>query len=101
MKEILICAHNRVVHQDDTTYMLGDISLREKPKTIYEVLARLKGQLVIIKGNHDSSKFIKYLRKNNYILPDGCIFRLNGVDDPLTTECYFHPFQRVASALSA
>ena len=71
MKEILISAHNRRVKCEDETYILGDISLHCNPRSIYEVLIQLNGQIIVIKGNHDSSKLIKYLRNNNYQMDDG------------------------------
>ncbi len=35
------------------------------------ILKKLNGNLIIIKGNHDSSEFLKFLIKNNYTLENG------------------------------
>ena len=89
MKEILINAHNKRVKSEDETYIIGDISLHCKPKPIYDILTQLNGQIIVIKGNHDSSKLIKYLRNHNYQMDDGrdkfivhevgCILKYNGI----------------------
>ena len=71
MTEYLIDVHNKVVNKDDTTYNLGDLSLNVKPKVVLEILARMNGQFIIVKGNHDGSKVLKYLANNNYKMPNG------------------------------
>jgi calcineurin-like phosphoesterase family protein len=53
--EAMISAWNRQVSNEDTVYHLGDFAIcgvaRQK-----EVLERLNGNLILIKGNHDSDK---------------------------------------------
>lgn len=71
MNNTLIDAFNSVMTSEDTLYHLGDLGLNCKPKTILELLERINGQIVIIKGNHDSSKVLKYLNNHNYSLPNG------------------------------
>lgn len=65
MREALIEAHNSVVKPHDTVIDLGDMGL-SKPEKIFEIYKRLNGNFIIIKGNHDSNKMIKYFEKHNY-----------------------------------
>lgn len=71
MTEYLIEIHNKTVNKDDVTYNLGDISLNLRPKEVFDLLGRMNGRFIIIKGNHDSNKVMKYLINNNYKLPSG------------------------------
>lgn len=69
MNEYLIKAHNEVIEAKDTVYILGDIALmntKDYAKEAYELLNRLNGHLIIIKGNHDNDKLLKEITKNNY-----------------------------------
>jgi len=43
---------NKVIKDEDTVYILGDISWRSNTETI-EILKKLKGHKILIKGNHD------------------------------------------------
>ncbi|KAA8370757.1 metallophosphatase [Leuconostoc carnosum] len=77
MNEKIIESWNNKVKQTDTVYHLGDISLAfTKPshlimtKTL-EILNRLNGNLVIIKGNHDNMSLLKFLMANNYATVNG------------------------------
>lgn len=71
MDSYIISTINSIVTNSDVIYHLGDISLHRKHQDIYSLLTSIKGQLVLFKGNHDSSKLFKYIRNNNYELPDG------------------------------
>lgn len=71
MNATIIKAINRVVTNDDEVYHLGDISMNAKPHKVFEVLTQIKGQLHLVKGNHDDSKVLNYLKKHNYLLPNG------------------------------
>lgn len=51
--EEIIRRHNSVVSDDDRVYYLGDFG---KP----DVIRRLKGRPVLVKGNHDDLKLSKY-----------------------------------------
>lgn len=70
MNQTIINEINSVVKNNDTLYHLGDISLGGKPADVLELLRVINGQLIIVKGNHDNSKLLKYLEKNNYKLPN-------------------------------
>lgn len=50
--EELIRRWNSKVSDKDTVYILGDLSFYSGPKT-NEILKRLKGKKILIKGNHD------------------------------------------------
>lgn len=71
MNQTIIDEINSVVKNNDTLYHLGDISLGSKPADTLKLLKSINGQLIIVKGNHDNSKLLKYLEKNNYKLPNG------------------------------
>lgn len=54
MDEVLIENWNRKVHRNDTVYILGDFAFRAT-KPASEYLSRLKGNKILIRGNHDVS----------------------------------------------
>ena len=55
MDNVLIKNWNKVVSNDDTVYILGDISWHDESKTV-EIFKQLNGVKVLIKGNHDNIK---------------------------------------------
>lgn len=75
MDEALVENWNKVVKQKDKVYHLGDVAINRKG---LQVLERLNGDKVLIKGNHDIFKvqdYLKYFRdiracdkKDDYIL---------------------------------
>lgn len=71
MNEYLIRVHNQRVTSNDEVIMLGDFALHGKSADIFELYKKLNGSFIIVKGNHDGSKVLNYLRKNNYKLADG------------------------------
>lgn len=52
MTEALIEYHNDIVRETDTLYILGDFSFGKAAYTL-EILGRMQGNKVIIRGNHD------------------------------------------------
>lgn len=62
---------NEVVNEDDTIYVLGDFAISNK-RYVSEILERLKGYKIFVKGNHDCLSYKDYLHA--------------GFD-----EVYFHP----------
>ena len=52
MDEALISNWNRVVSNEDKVFMIGDFSFHNVDKT-KEILSRLNGHKILIKGNHD------------------------------------------------
>lgn len=66
MNEGLIKAWNNVVKPKDTVYHMGDFCFGSYSKWI-EIIEQLNGEIVLIKGNHDSSETIRKLHKNGYL----------------------------------
>lgn len=62
MDETIINAINSVVGGEDTLYHLGDIGLG-RHQYMFSLLQRIHcRKMVLIQGNHDSSKTLKYIR---------------------------------------
>lgn len=51
--QLIIDNWNNIITKKDTVYLLGDITF-EKPEIIIKYLSKLKGQIRIIGGNHDT-----------------------------------------------
>ncbi|MBD5452329.1 MAG: phosphoesterase [Lachnospiraceae bacterium] len=51
---------NDTVTNGDTVYILGDISMRGTNEELIAFVAKLKGQKVLIKGNHDQVSDFRY-----------------------------------------
>lgn len=72
MNEAMINSWNNVVTNDDTVYHLGDIALignnRQSHEQLLELLKRLNGKIIFLKGNHDTRATFKFLQKNNIML---------------------------------
>lgn len=56
--EELVARHNARVGRDDRVYLLGDVCISRSRR---DILARLNGRLVLVKGNHDTFKLREYL----------------------------------------
>ncbi|WP_341323496.1 metallophosphoesterase [Solibacillus sp. FSL H8-0523] len=65
MNEALIQAWNRVVGYLDTVYVIGDFVFHKYANWV-EILERLRGQIVLIRGNHDDNKVVKRLVNEGY-----------------------------------
>ena len=57
MNEALIDNHNSVVRPQDKIYMLGDVAMNKKG---LEMVKRMNGTKILIKGNHDCESLSKY-----------------------------------------
>lgn len=53
MNRVLICNYNAVIHKNDTVYILGDISHHLHVEQANELIRKMNGKKVLIKGNHD------------------------------------------------
>lgn len=76
MNDAIINAWNEVVSNNDTVYHLGDIGVfyeHGDEQSMLDILNKLNGNLVLIKGNHDSRDFFKFLNKNNYEIRKGIL----------------------------
>ena len=66
MEDTMIEAWNSVVSKTDTVYLVGDFCFGGH-QTWIEILDKLKGNVVLIKGNHDKSKVIKRVHNEGYL----------------------------------
>lgn len=57
MDEFMVEQHNSVVTKSSKVYFLGDVAMSHKNLPI---LARLNGEKILIKGNHDKAKLSQY-----------------------------------------
>ena len=60
MNEYIVYRHNSVVRPKDKVYFLGDVTMARNAKGL-EILGRMNGEKVLIKGNHDLCKPQQYL----------------------------------------
>jgi calcineurin-like phosphoesterase family protein len=61
MNEIMVQRHNLVVKPSDKVYFLGDVCMSRNAKGL-EILGRLNGEKVLVKGNHDLCTANQYLQ---------------------------------------
>lgn len=69
MDEALVKNWNAVVGKEDSVYLLGDVTFRNKAKTLV-LLYRLNGKIFLIRGNHDTD-----------VLKEPCVQRFEWVKD--------------------
>lgn len=60
--EEVIRRHNEVVGENDIVYFLGDAMLNDNEKGI-ECIKRLKGRIVMLRGNHDTDARMKLYKE--------------------------------------
>ena len=60
MNEHMVNCHNQVVRPHDKVYFLGDVSMQTTIEAL-EILRRMNGEKILIKGNHDLAKPGRYL----------------------------------------
>lgn len=53
MNRILIQNYNAVVHKGDTAYILGDLSHHLNAAKANELIQKMNGKKILLKGNHD------------------------------------------------
>ena len=61
MNEHMVYMHNSRVRPQDKVYFLGDVTMARNAKGL-EILARMNGEKVLVKGNHDLCKAEQYLQ---------------------------------------
>lgn len=61
MNETMVQRHNLVVSPSDKVYFLGDVVMSRKTSAL-EILGRLNGEKILIKGNHDQCNAEAYLK---------------------------------------
>ena len=52
---------NSVVKNDDTIYHLGDFSMKGNKEDVKDLISKLNGNIVFIKGNHDKFGQYRYI----------------------------------------
>lgn len=62
----LVDLHNKQVTSSDLVYILGDLSFGKYDHT-KEILSSMKGQKIVIKGNHDNEQHLSKLVKEGVI----------------------------------
>lgn len=60
MNEHMVNCHNSVVRPHDKVYFLGDVCMATTIEAL-EILRRMNGEKVLIKGNHDLAKPGRYM----------------------------------------
>lgn len=64
MNEHMVEQHNSVVTDKDKVYFLGDVTMTRNAKGL-EILGRLHGEKILVKGNHDlctAHQYLKYFK---------------------------------------
>lgn len=67
MEEDFIAKWNNVVNEEDTVVLVGDIIFHGKKHHWIELLTKLKGKKILVKGNHDDSKAVQNLVEEGYL----------------------------------
>jgi len=60
MHENILRRWNQKITNGDTVYILGDISMGGAGEKLIELVAKLKGHKVLVKGNHDDVRDYRY-----------------------------------------
>lgn len=61
MNEYIVMQHNRVVGPKDKWYCLGDVTMARNEVGL-EIIGRMNGEKILIKGNHDLAPAHQYLK---------------------------------------
>lgn len=61
MNEYMIECHNKVVGVNDKVYFLGDVAMGNVTE-FDNIMCRLNGEKILIKGNHDCLKLANYVK---------------------------------------
>lgn len=79
MNNAIITRHNEVVNPEDDVYVLGDLMLNNNDAGI-AAIKQLKGQLHIIRGNHDTDTRMELYNQcyNIVEITEGQFFKWNG-----------------------
>lgn len=78
MEAKIINNWNKKVNNKDTVYILGDFSLSRDEKVWIEILDKLNGKKVLIRGNHDIVKMSKELLEKFIEITDYKMIKENG-----------------------
>ncbi len=88
MMEEMIKTWNSTVGELDTVFHLGDFSFLDRDKSAW-ILSRLNGVIILIKGNHDSTKIVENIGFDGvYDLVELAVEEDSGVTQ-LITLCHY------------
>ena len=95
MDEELICRWNNKVEKGDLVYVLGDFIWKAANNEAVNIIKRLNGQIILIKGNHD--RFIKNAGAKKMLAglkdyDDICVALSDGTVRRCILSHYFMPF---------
>lgn len=91
MNKDLIEKWNDKVKDDDTVYILGDISWDTVENTV-DIFQQLKGNKILIKGNHDTNKLCRALKEEHLIESSYDYLEINDNGKFVIMSHYFIPF---------
>lgn len=91
MNKDLIEKWNNKVKDDDTVYILGDISWDTVENTV-DIFQQLKGNKILIKGNHDTNKLCRVLKEQHLIESSYDYLEINDNGKFVIMSHYFIPF---------
>lgn len=63
MHEYIVKKWNSKITNMDKVYILGDVAMRGKVEGLIELLDRLKGRKILIRGNHDELADVKFVKQ--------------------------------------
>lgn len=66
MNEAIIKNWNNMVSEEDTVFLLGDVSLGNTERTLF-FTQRLNGQKILVVGNHDTKRSKKFWHRAGFI----------------------------------
>lgn len=95
MTEELIRRWNNKVKPGDLVYVLGDFIWKLQDGEVHELLKRLNGQIILIKGNHD--RFVKNAKTKKMLAgikeqDDICVELKDGTKRRVLLSHFFMPF---------
>jgi calcineurin-like phosphoesterase family protein len=95
MTEELIRRWNEKVKPGDLVYVLGDFIWKMQDGEVHDLLKRLNGQIILIKGNHD--RFIKNAKTKKLLAgikeqDDICVELKDGTKRRVIISHFFMPF---------
>ena len=88
MTDAFIMEWNSLVQADDTVYHLGDFCLGTDLEAIRSVIMQLRGNIILIVGNHDTPNKIHFYREFSNLKVTGGL----NVDGYLLTHFPVHPY---------
>lgn len=60
MHKVMVEKWNARVTEDDTVYILGDVGMKLRKHSLYDVISQMNGHKILIQGNHDDLTDTRY-----------------------------------------